>query len=360
MRRGQVGCKALLETSYNPCAPVTADNETFPSEVVPDDRRAFTASEMVQCPGCSRANPPNRSNCLYCGYGLGIDPQSSQALAPVSTSQASQPEQGSLTHILIKHRELAEPALANLAQVSGLTIRELEVLLAASDDAMPVCAVDVSRADLMRQRLVSAGVEILTVDDEQLNLDLEPKDLRGLESTEHSLIALSRRGGQRIEVSWNDVMLIVVGRLHVTTVEIEQKKSGGRKRVLGEREIATDEALMDIYIQNDEAGWRVRSNSFDFSCLGKTKSITTFANFSALTDFFRRGAVNAEVDDAYNRLRSIFAKMWPAEEPEGKTERRRAGARNFHAMITTTDNLKQFTRYSRLRRFLTQSNLPQV
>jgi hypothetical protein len=92
--------------------------------------------------------------------------------------------------------------------------------------------------------------------------------------------------------------------------------------------------------------------NFDFSCLGKEKSITAFQNFAVLTNLLRARAVNAMFDEAYNRSRSILAKMWPAEEPENRTERRR----DFHASVrtTTSDNLSQFTRYSRLRRLLKQ------
>src|SRR4051812_23599259 len=33
---------------------------------------AFTNDEMVPCTACSRANPPNRLKCLYCGAGLEV------------------------------------------------------------------------------------------------------------------------------------------------------------------------------------------------------------------------------------------------------------------------------------------------
>src|SRR5437870_1432397 len=38
----------------------------------PVNPRAFTADELINCEACSRPNPPNRSNCLYCGFGLKV------------------------------------------------------------------------------------------------------------------------------------------------------------------------------------------------------------------------------------------------------------------------------------------------
>jgi hypothetical protein len=143
-----------------------------------------------------------------------------------------------------------------------------------------------------------------------------------------------------------------VGRLHSTTVEVEEKRSGGRRRKLGEREFSTDEALLDIYEQGDNPGWRIRSNSFDFSCLEDQKSLTAFQNFAVLTEMLQDRAAKADFDDSYNHLRTILAKVWPVEERAALTEKRRVGARAFHVTITSSDNLDEFTRYSRLRRFL--------
>jgi hypothetical protein len=36
----------------------------------PSDSRRFAPEEMVACESCSRANPPTRMRCLYCGVKL--------------------------------------------------------------------------------------------------------------------------------------------------------------------------------------------------------------------------------------------------------------------------------------------------
>ena len=341
---------------------MTTDNETPSSDSVPNDRRAFTASELIQCSGCSRANPPTRSNCLYCGVALESSnanslipptPSTPEALPLLPSVFKSEAERASLSHVVILDPDLARASLTDLATMSGLTTAELEALLSFSSKEAPLCsAADPASAELLSDGLRGCGIETVVVADEQLDLANPPKDLRALELTDDFLIGMGRRGQTEEPVTWDNIILIVAGRRHRTTVEVEEKRSGGRSRQLDERELSTDEALLDIYVQNDRAGWRIHGNSFDFSCLGNQKSITAFENFASLTTMLRERAGKADFDDSYNRLRSILAKIWPVEERAGLTERRRAGARAFHATITSSDNLEEFTRYSRLRRFL--------
>jgi hypothetical protein len=299
---------------------------------------------------------------LYCGFAL--EGPNANSLGPLTPSSPAtlqlapsvlklEPEQGSLSHVVILNPDTGKASLADLATTSNLTTGELETLLSSSSKGAPLySAVDPAEAELLSKRLRGSGVETIVVADEQLDLDSQPKDLRALEFTDDSLIGVGRRGQEKAEVKWDDVILIVAGRLHSTTVEVEEKRGGGRRRKLHERELSTDEALLDIYAQNDNQGWRISSNSFDFSCLGDQKSLTTFQNVAALTEMLQDRAAEADFDDLYNRLRSILTKVWPVEERAGLTERRWAGARAFHATIISSDNLAEFTRYSRLRRFL--------
>lgn len=299
---------------------------------------------------------------MYCGVALEGSRATSLVQSTIAIPEVLQsvpsvliPEPGrrSLSHIVILNPDAGMVSLADLATTSNLTIAELETLLSSSSKGAPVCSLlDSAEAELLSSRLRGSGLETIVVSDDQLELESPSKDWRALEFTEDCLIGVGRRGQEKALVNWDEVILIVMGRLHGTTVEVEEKRSGGRRRKLDERELSTDEALLDIYVQDDTPGWRIRSHSFDFSCLGDQKSITAFENFAALTEMLQDRAVKAEFDNSYNRLRSILMKVWPAEKRTGLTERRRAGARAFHATITSSDNLDEFTRYSRLRRFL--------
>lgn len=350
---GQVRLSAEHWRSYNsPPKPLTTEKETTSTDIALTDRRAFAPSEMIECSGCARANPPTRGNCLYCGAAIETV-QNQLAL----TVPESEPEQGSVTHVVVNPREVSDAALADLAGVCNLTANELAVLLSCPGSSVPVCAVDSSQAQGTCQHLRSLNFEPFTVADDQLNLNVVPRDLRTLKFTDESLVGVCRRAGETVTTKWDDVILIVAGRLFMTTIEIEKKKSGGQDRTVNEREFSADEAVLDIYMRNEELGWRIKSGSFDFSCLGDKKSITAFTNFSSLKNILRRRAGNADFDDAYTRVRLVLARMWPSEPTEGKNERRRAGRRTIQAIVASKDNLKEFNRYSRLRRFLKARDL---
>ncbi|MFZ0750698.1 MAG: hypothetical protein WAM70_15145, partial [Pyrinomonadaceae bacterium] len=159
------------------------------------------------------------------------------------------------------------------------------------------------------------------------------------------------RTGEKASVPWNDVVLIVLGRLYFMTTEVEQKR-GKSKQVLDERQLTSDEAVLDIYCRADETGWRIRAGSFDFSCLGAEKKPVAFENFRALAEVLRRNAPHAVYDDSYVRLRVALNKVWPLESRANATERRRTLTREIDATATISDNENQFTRYARMLRLL--------
>ena len=81
--------------------------------------------------------------------------------------------------------------------------------------------------------------------------------------------------------------------------------------------------------------------------------MTAVENFIALTNVLRGRASRAEFDDSYVRVRQMLTAVWPLEQATRKGEWRRSGAGKFDlSTVTTTDNATQFTRYSRLRRWL--------
>jgi len=115
----------------------------------------------------------------------------------------------------------------------------------------------------------------------------------------------------------------------------------------------SDEPLMDLYTRSDEAGFRVYSSSFDFSCLGTEKSVTAFENFTKLLNLLGRRAPKVEVDETYHSIRAVLGSIWPLEPQMSKGERRRSGTGKVDvSTVTTVDNETQFNCYSRLRQFV--------
>ncbi len=332
----------------------TLDNPLVTNSVESTQARAFTASELVPCPSCSRANAPTRANCLYCGAVLG---SSAEALPATATGTAPEPipspEQRTedVVHVVaVLARSAGSEVSAETAQLLNLAPPELNALLSAR--VAPLYATTAAeQAQAISEKLRSAEFEPVTISDAQLNLATPPKQIAALTIDKDALTASVRRTGERVSAPWNDVVLIVLGRLYFTKTEVEQKRDKS-KQVLDERQLTSDEAVLDIYSRADEIGWRIRAGSFDFSCLGAEKKPIAFENFRALAEVLRRNSPHAVDDDSYVRMRVALNKIWPLEARAGASERRRTLAREINATATISDNELQFTRYSRLLRFL--------
>jgi hypothetical protein len=340
----------------------TLDDQLLTNNGDSTQARAFTASELVPCPSCSRANPPTRANCLYCGAGLGISVEASPTDLSYPPAQAGGPDFAALTapekgtaedvvHVVtLPGGSDGSEVSAETARLLNLAPPELNSLLSAR--VAPLYATTATaQAQEISDKLRSAGVEPLTVSDAQLNLAEPPKQIGALAMNDDALTASVRRVAERVSVAWSDVVLIVLGRLYFTTIEVEQKRDKS-KQVLDERQLTTDEAVLDIYSRADQTGWRIRAGSFDFSCLGAEKKPVAFENFRTLADVLQRNGPHAVCDDSYVRMRVALNKVWPPQARAGASERRRTLTRSINATTTISDNELQFTRYSRLLRFL--------
>jgi hypothetical protein len=183
-----------------------------------------------------------------------------------------------------------------------------------------------------------------------------PKQVSALTITADALTASVRRTGERVCACWDDIVLIVLGRLYCTTREVEHT-TGKSKKVIKERELTSDEAVIDVYLRGDDCGWQIRAGSFDFSCLGANKRPTAFENFRVLKELLKENAANSIFDEGFLRMRAGLSKVWPPETKVVATEKRRAMTGAFDATATTSDNELQFTRYSRLLLFFRNSEL---
>ena len=198
------------------------------------------------------------------------------------------------------------------------------------------------------------GIEGAIIPNGDLQMELSSTKIRALVCSDDSLTAVPAGGGAtQISVGWGEVTLLVTGRLLSNRVEVEERNSRGGKQTVDSRQFTSDEAVLDIYAKTQRANWRIVAGSFDFSCLGPARSITTFQNFTALINFLRERASMARFDDSYLRVRPLLETLWPPEQQMSKGELRRRGLSKFDsATVTTSDNEAQFTRYSRLKRCL--------
>lgn len=318
--------------------------------------RAFAPSELFICGACSRSNPPNRARCLYCGAALQITETNSSSPVPATETDLNS---GTKFHIIAwESSQLEESKLNAIADELSLKSSELRSLLATTSGAPFAVATSEQDAQTIAAKLQGHGLATRVISDEELGLDDEPQVVSELEIHADNLTAIVRRGHEKLVTTWPDITLIVIGRLYFATREIEQKRNRS-KHVVDEREILTDEAVLDIYARHDARGWRIRASNFDFSCLGEQKRLTAFENFSALTALLPERAGGAMIDDSYVSLRTALNSVWPDEPNARAKQRRRSGITEFDSCVTSVDNEAQFTRYSRLLKYLQASNAEQ-
>ncbi|HEV8590122.1 MAG TPA: hypothetical protein VGQ72_14700, partial [Pyrinomonadaceae bacterium] len=299
-----------------------------------------------------RTNPPTRANCLYCGAAFEVTEQN--AFQSVPAPQPEKSSENTLHIVALPAPAQPDDPLSEIAESLNIPPRELSSLISGSIGAPVFAANSEPQAQIVSEKLRERGLTTIIISDEQLAVQVAPKEIGALEAQGDCVVGNARRGGERIIAQWTDIVLIVVGRLYFATSEIDQKGSRS-KRIIDEREMLTDETVLDLYLRDDAIGWRIRAGSFDFSCLGADKQLTAFANFNALTELLRERATNAVYDDSYLRLRGALNNVWPAEQRPGAKVKRRTAFGGFDLSATITDNELQFTRYSRLLAYLRMS-----
>ena len=327
----------------------TLDNE--PSSANP---RGFSAAELINCAACLRPNPPNRVNCLYCGFALSgaeaIEQYQDQAVKRAKTDNA--------THIVVASRrsDPDENQISKAAALVGIGTPEFGRVVEAAR-VIPICRTPaLADAEAVRGKLTSPGFEPIIISEQHLDLESPPIDIRALEMCDESVSAFGTRGEPALSAPWQDVTLVVMGHLHFSTVEVEQRGKRNQRKIVAERRLSTDEAVLDIYYRHGAVPWRIKGNSFDFSCLREQKAITAFDNFVSLIKLLRQHAKCADFNDDYVRLRRLLDKIWPTENSEQPPQRRRAGWREIEATASHSSNEAQFNCYSRLLRLLSEQN----
>lgn len=317
--------------------------------------RPFAHEQMVACEVCLRANAPTRLGCLYCGAKLPATRQSAALRRPV-LKKLEEWEQG--FNVVAVARGANVPASEELEEAASLIRldagRLAEIL--GSGLALPLARTSTAEeAELVVERLGAHGIRAEVFADE--SLARRPLRVRAFDFEEGALVCLTSPGAEPRRVRWEEVALLVRGRVVSRRVEVAERKRGfgGGSEMVDARELASDEEVLDVYVASagDETGFRVLSGGFDYSCLGEAKGLLAASNFGALVEKLRERAKSARYDEEYARLRPLLSDAWPAAE---RTEslglrRERAGRINTEA-VTTVSNEGQFTRYARLRHLL--------
>ncbi|HEX8499670.1 MAG TPA: hypothetical protein VF659_03695 [Pyrinomonadaceae bacterium] len=325
--------------------------------------RPFAPEQMVACDECLRANAPTRMLCLYCGAALPATEQGA-ALRRPALKKLEEWEHGfNVVTLRRAPGALTSEAAEEAASLLRLDVGELKEMVLAGR-AMPLArASSADEAWLIVERLRALGLNTEVFPDEVLAR--RPARVRAFEFEEDALVCRARPEAEPRRVPWPEVVLLSKGRVVTRRVEVAEGRRGlaGRSEMVEAREIVvSDEFVLDLYTTvgeghaahgESDAGFRVMSGGFDYSCLGAGKCLLVAENFDALVGTLRERAPSAVYDEDYGRLRPLLADVWPsAERTESLGLRReRAGRVNTEA-VTTVSNEGQFTRYARLRHLL--------
>jgi hypothetical protein len=315
-------------------------------------QRPFTPDEMVRCEACLRVNPPTRTTCLYCAATLPMT-EVARAVRRPTLRRLEEWERGfNVIHTPDVEANIRDEILNQAAGLLRLGVEDLRRIIASAQPLPLARAASLEEAKLIERKLVEMGINTLILTDEDLVSETSaPKRVRALEFGENHLSAQVVGSGDTCRVLWSEILLLVMGRIFIRRVEVEERH--GRKsenEIVDAREMTEDVLLLDIYTtQADAPCLRIAADNFDFSCLGEKKALLMGQNFSTLIDVLREHASEADYDDSYNRLRPCLAPVWPLEQ---RTESRglrhdRPGRMNTEAVMMS-DNRAQFTRYSRL------------
>jgi hypothetical protein len=327
-----------------------ANSEDFLKDLpVQAEEIGYKPDEMLACRKCSRANAPNRLNCMYCGAELEISAEQSAKINP-KLRKLENWEQG-FNLIYLPNDE--NFSAATVQQIAKLTGRETDFLqkIFQMRKPLPILRCETAReAEILQKRFGEAGLQTSVVSDESLAAETAPKRLRNLEFRDN-YIFLTLFNTNEIEViNLEDLTLIVAGAIFQKAVESTEARKKGESKILNATETASDESLIDIYTKENPNGYRILTKGFDFSCLGAEKGILARENIKKLAAKLQTVAPGARLVDDYLAIRNILGEIWEIEErrdSQGLT-RQRFGKFDLSS-VSSSNNLQQFTKYSRLQ-----------
>ena len=334
------------------------DNENirlpFTGPIEPSEPQGFAPDQMIRCEECLRANPPTRVACLYCSAPLPITESAARLRKPVlRPPEKHQPAYSSI--LLPFDSLLALEVVSEAADLLKLTVENLQRIIAEKVPLPVACTASRQEAELVFNRLRDLGLETITLSDDQSGAsEISVKRIKSM-SFDDRVVTLHQSGTKdQTEICWDDVVLLVTGRLFVRRVEIQERKtSRAENEIVQSSEFSTDEAVIDFYAATHSQTWRVNANGFDFSCLGSNKSLIANENISRLQQLIAANSPQATSDDSYKRVRRTLDLVWvPQQETQSSGWRRERPGKLSVGLATRNSNESQFTRYSRMLRYL--------
>jgi hypothetical protein len=332
--------------------PKDNENIHFLGPVEPSEPLGFPAEQMIRCEECLRANPPTRVSCLYCVAPLPLTETSVRLRKPV----LRQPEKHQLgyNNILTPAAQASTEIVTDAATLLKLSDENMQALMSQSVPIPVARTASREEAELVTLRLRDLGLSCVTISDDELGLtDNVVKRVRAMSFDDEDVV-IYHSGSEQTSFTWSEVILILPARLIETTMEIKERLTRKKENeILETNEFFRDEVVIDFYTAAHSFTWRIGGSGFDFSCLGTEKALVANENIARLQRLIVTKAVNARFDDSYQRVRNLLELVWSTQpETQSSGWRRERPGKLSVGVATTKSNEPQFTRYSRLRHYL--------
>lgn len=311
----------------------------------------FAAREMIACGGCGRSSAPNRAACMYCALPLD-NPAGATATGRLNFRGLEVWENGWNVVVLPKENVTAEKA-NELVQLFSIENESFARLLEKRITLPAVRVGSEEDARLAASKLEAAGVAHRLISDESLNAKTPPVRIRECEFAGSELVITPFNSGPTVRIDRDDLVLIVVGKLLEFRFETTATRKKKQNLIADEIQSSADETVIDIYSKDSAAGWRIREKGFTFSCLGPERSLIAGQNMQMLATRLREFSPHAKFVDDYSSIRKALNEVWELEESrESLGVHRSITGRVDISSLNTSNNVNQFTKYSRMQRHL--------
>ncbi len=321
----------------------------------------FTTNQMISCEACGRSNAPTRLACLYCGTTMKIAEENAALARPVLRRLENWEKGWNVFYLPGETADFDELKLAQTAAFLRLERAEFDKILEANHILPVAQAESEAEASVVEKHLQANGFKTALVADEALETTVLPRRVRSMEiGDNHLSLHLLGKSEEAVQVLFADFELIIVGAIFERQVENrERRKKEDSFEVKESREISSDESLLDFYVKNDTAGYRISAKNFDFSCLGAEKKLLARENFGILLEKLKEKAPTAAFDDSYKRLRGALNPVWPPDQRNESLGWQHEGIGKISIdNRMTVNNAAQFLRYSRMLRKLKGESNP--
>lgn len=307
---------------------------------------AYSPDKLLACDSCTRQNPPNRTNCLYCGRELAI-----KAVDLENTKLITRSLEAWESGFNIILRSAIGTALENTASITPDSSIDLGSII-ESQIPLPIARVEsLKLAEILAEKYHGLGLRCAIISDADLTAERPPVRLSSIRITERNFEFIDFNARSVTEIPFAELALVVTGRLSQTRTEmLEKRRRKAETKVIDETPTSVDESVLDIYTRSDRVGYRVYLAGFDFSCLGDRKVLLAGENMRRLAAHLLDSAANALLIDSYPKVRHLLAGIWEIEsrtDPQG-LKRSGFGKVEF-GKVETSSNLQQFNKFSRMQ-----------